>query len=159
MAKNFVSILKGNRNICLRKKEVILSFVLCTLKYRLWLDSNPRPSGSQSYPFSLHKNFQIFLREILRHFSDLSVAESPVESNNNRQFPSKRQKTRIFNNFWPRSNFCMKLSRMYEEVHKLSYFARISHEAVVHPKSEVHILYAWISCVCMYLFLQTLLLL
>ena len=32
----------------------------------------------------------------------------------------------------------MKFSKLYEEVHKLSDFDRISHEAVVHPKSEVH---------------------
>ena len=28
--------------------------------------------------------------------------------------------------------------KLYEEVQKISDFAKISHEAVVHPKSEVH---------------------
>ena len=37
----------------------------------------------------------------------------------------------------------MKFSNLYEEVQKLSDFARISHEAVVHPKSELHY---WIGC-------------
>jgi len=32
----------------------------------------------------------------------------------------------------------MKFSNLYEEVQKLSDFVRISHEAVVHPKSELH---------------------
>ena len=34
--------------------------------------------------------------------------------------------------------FLHEIFKSYEEVHKLSYFARISHEAVVHPKSESH---------------------
>ena len=34
--------------------------------------------------------------------------------------------------------FLNEFSKLYEEVHKLSDFVRISREAVAHPKSEIH---------------------
>ena len=66
------------------------------------------------------------------------MTESPVESSNNRRFLSKRQKTRIVDNFCSRSNFCMKFSKFYEKVHNLPAFGRILHEKVDHLKSDVH---------------------
>ena len=38
--------------------------------------------------------------------------------------------------------FLHEIFKLYEEVQKSSDFARISHEAVVHPKSELH----YLSC-------------
>ena len=82
--------------------------------------------------------FSKFLSQILKGFYNLSVAESPVRSNDNRRFLLKRQETRIVNNFWSRPNFYMKFSELYEKVHNLPDFCRISHQKVVHLKSDVH---------------------
>jgi len=101
-------------------------FNLETMKFRLWLDSNPEPHASQADPLStipnfLMKDFSKSKSQILKDFYNLSAAESPVGSNNNRWFLLKRQKTRIVNNFWSRSNFYMKFSGMYVKVHNLQY--------------------------------------
>ena len=142
--KKFVQIFKFRDLWALEKKRQFRHlFSLETLKLHLCRDSNPGPCASQSDPLStipsfLMINFSKFLRQVLKDFYNLCVAESPVGSSSNRRFRLKRQKTRNVNNFWPRWNFCMKFSNLYEEVQKLSDFARISHEAVVHPKSELH---------------------
>ena len=118
-------------------------FNLETLKLHLWLDSNTWPCAPQSDPLSTMSNFLMkifsrFLRQNFQDFYNLSVAESPVGSNNNRRFLLKRQKTRIVNNFWSRPNFCMKFSEFYEKVHSLPDFGRVCNEKVVHLKSDVH---------------------
>ena len=90
-----------------KKGRFCLLYSLETLKFDLWLDSNPRPSASQSDPLSTIPNFPInffpkFLRQILKDIYNLSVAESPVGSKNSWRFPSKRQKTRIVHKSWSR---------------------------------------------------------
>ena len=87
------------------------------------------------YQISLWTFFSKILRQILKRFYNLSVAESPVGSNNNRRFLLNRQKTRIVNNFWSKPNFYMKFSELYEKVHNLPDFCRISHEKVVHSET------------------------
>ena len=87
-------------------------------------------------PF-LIENFEKNSNQILRDTFNLSVAESPVESNKNRRFLLKRQKKRIVN-FWSRSNFCFKFSGMYVKVHNLLDFYEFSLVKVVRQKSEVH---------------------
>jgi len=117
------------------------NFVFCTI-WKLWTfisdwirtrDLACRSRTPFTIPSFLMIIFSKFFRQILKDFYNLSVAESPVGSSSNRRFRLKRQKTRNVNNFWPRWNFCMKFSNLYEEVQKLSDFVRISHEAVVHP--------------------------
>ena len=142
--KFFVKMLKFKDLWTLEKKGQFRQlFSLETLKFHLRLDSNPWPCAPQSDPLSTRPNFLIkifskFLSQILKDFYNLSVAESPVGSNNNRRFLLKRQKTRIVNNFWSRPNFYMKFSDLYEKVHNLPDFGRISHEKVVHLKSDLH---------------------
>ena len=137
-------MLKFNYLWALEKKAQFRQlFSLETLKSYLWLDSNPWPCASQSDPLSIRPNFLIkifskFLSQIEKDFCNLSVAESPVGSNNNRRYLLKRQKTRIVNNFWSRPNFYMKFSELYEKVHNLPDFGRISHEKVVRLKSDLH---------------------
>ena len=126
-----------------KKDQFCQLFSLETLKFHFWLDSNPWPCSPHFNPLStipnlLMKLFFKFLSQFLKVFYNLSVAESPVGSNNNRRCLLKRQKTRIVNNFWSRPNLYMKFSELYEKVLNLSDLCRISHEKVVHLKSDVH---------------------
>ena len=111
-----------------KKGRFRLLFNLETMKFRLWLDSNPGPHAPQSDPLTtipnfLMKIFSKFLGQILKDFYNLSAAESPVGSNNNRRFLLKRQKTRNAHIFWPRPNFSMKFSEMYRKVRSIKFLS------------------------------------
>ena len=125
--KIFVKMLKFTDLLALEKKwQFRLLYNLETLKFNFRLDSNPGPCASQSDPLStipnvLMKIFSNFLSQILKDFYNLSSAESPVGSNNNRRFLLKRQKTRNVHIFWPRPNFSMKFSEIYRKVYNLNF--------------------------------------
>ena len=98
-----------------KKGQFSLLYNLETLNFHLRLDSNPGPCALQSDPLSTIPSFLMiifskFLRQMLKDFYNLSVAESPVGSSSNRRFRLKRQKTKNANNFWCRPCICMKLS-------------------------------------------------
>ena len=81
-----------------RKKVAISSFVKSGNLILGWIRTWDLARHSQTpyplYQIFLWKIFDKISNQILRDILNLSLAESPVESNNNRRFLLKRQKTR-----------------------------------------------------------------